>query len=156
LQIADGNKGWLKIIDDLKDLDKERLAEVKHALYVQRLSTLLPLKDKEYKLSPLGEVDIAGKKAAGLRVSAKDRRDVNLFFDKERGLLVKYETVVKDPQMGDQELTQETIFSDWKQIQGRWVPMKASIKRDGKRFVESDTTEVQLAEELDAGLFARP
>lgn len=156
LQVVSGNKGWAKILTDVKELDKDQYAEADQGLHVVRVTNLLALRDKNFKLSPLGESKVGGKAMNGIRVSAKDRRDVNLFFDKESGLLTKVETVVRDPMAGNQEFTQATVYEEFKKVQGKLVPMKLSIYRNSKLFVNGVNTEVRLAEKLDDNLFARP
>ncbi|MBM4067363.1 MAG: hypothetical protein FJ271_00250 [Planctomycetes bacterium] len=156
VQVSNGKKGWAKIINDVKELDKEQQAEVEQGLHVIRASHLIDLKGKDFKLSPLGESKVEGKAVIGVRVSSKGRRDVNLFFGKDDALLRKIETVVKDSMAGGQEFSQETIYDNYKQVQGKFVPMKLAIRRDGKLFVDGETTSVEHAEKLDDAVFGRP
>src|SRR3954468_11085065 len=53
-QIVNGDKGWAKINDDVKDLAKDELAEEQEAMHAKWVALLVPLKDKAYKLSALG------------------------------------------------------------------------------------------------------
>jgi hypothetical protein len=158
IRVVSGDKGWIKFNDDdVKTMDKEALAEEHHSLYVHWVATLAPLGDKSLQLAPLGETKVNGQEAVGVRVSHKGRRDVQLYFDKTTGLPVKMETMVKDPQAGgDTEYTQETFMSDYKDIDGLKLATKESLKRDGKRFVEVEWTEIRPADKLDDSLFARP
>jgi outer membrane lipoprotein-sorting protein len=156
LQVVNGEKVWTKINDMKLPVDKDQAAEAQEAMYVGSVATLLPLKDKSYQLAPLGEVKVGGKPAVGVRVSHKGHRDVNLFFDKDKGLLVKTETVVKDPMMGNKELTQETLYSDYKAVKGTQMPRKVLINRDGKKFIESEVTEIDLLEKIDDSTFGEP
>ena len=86
----------------------------------------------------------------------KDHRDVNLFFDKESGLLIKVETKIKDFMAGGQEVTEETIRSDFKEIDGRKVPMKFVINHDGKLYVDGEATEFKFHDKLEDNVFAKP
>lgn len=156
VQVADGKKGWSKIINDVKELDKEQQAEVEQGLHVIRASHLVDLKGKDFKLAPLGESKVDGKAVVGVRVSSKGRRDVNLFFGKDDALLRKIETVVKDSMAGGQEFSQETIYDKYKKVQGKFAPMKLAIRRDGKLFVDGESTSVEHAEKLDDAVFAKP
>jgi hypothetical protein len=161
LFIVNGPKGWMKVTFDgkavvNKALPKDELAELHESLYAGWVVTLLPLKDKAFKLSPLGEVQVGGKAAVGVRVEHKGHRDVNLFFDKETGLLVKSETQIKDIEAGGKEMLQETFYKDYKTFDGAKQPTRVTIHRDGKRYVESEATDYRPAESLDASLFAEP
>jgi outer membrane lipoprotein-sorting protein len=156
LQVVNGEKVWRKINNDKFPVDKEEAAEARESVYAGHVAALLPLKDKSYQLAPLGEVKVGGKPALGVRVSHKGHRDVNLFFDKENGLLVKTETVVKDPMQGNKELTQETLYSDFKAAKGMQIPRKVIINRDGKKYIESEVTEIELMEKIDDAMFGEP
>jgi hypothetical protein len=155
INVMNGDKGWTKFNDDVKEMSKDEVAEARHQAYAGWVATLAPLKDKAFTLATVGEVKVDDRSAVGVKVSRKDHRDVDLYFDKESGLLVKMETRVKDEGSG-QEVTEESVMSDYKEVQGTKQAMKFTIKRDGKLYLEGEMTDVQLAEKLDASVFAKP
>jgi hypothetical protein len=154
--VLNGDKGWMKMGDDSNEMDAEQLAEQKEVHHAGYVTTLLPLKGKGYALAPLGDVKIAGRPAVGIKVSSKNHRDVNLYFDKETNLLVKGEWTVKAMEEGGKEVAQETLYSDYKDVDGAKVPMKVALNRDGKKYVESENSDVKVAEKLDDSLFGKP
>ena len=156
VQAMKGDKGWVSLNGMVQDLPKEGVAEIHEGLHVHELGRLVCLTGKDYKLSTLGEVKVDNKPALGIHVEFKGRRDVNLFFDKETGLLVKTETRAKDAMMGDQEFTAENYLREYKKVGAVMVPQKVEIRRDGKLFVEGETTEYTTSEKLDDALFAKP
>jgi outer membrane lipoprotein-sorting protein len=157
IQVVNGAKGWIALNDQVNPMSKEMLVEVQEQMHAGRLTRLLPLTGKDYKLSPLGEAKVGGRPAVGVRVEHKKYRDISLYFDKEKYLLLKSETRAKDVQGGgDTELTVETLYGDYKKVDGVQVAHKVTVKRDGKLYVESETTEVKMAEKLDDGVFAKP
>ncbi len=137
-RVVNGGKVWVKLGDSAMQVeDKDQIAEAKENMYAEWVSSLVPLvKEKGFTLAALGDAKVDGKAAVGVRVSSKGHRDVNLFFDKDKGLLVKAEYVVKDPMAGDKEQTQETLLSNYKEVSGVQKPMKVVINRDGKKYVE--------------------
>ena len=149
-----GDKGWNKVGEETKELDKDQIAEAKEQAYSGWVESLAPLKDTQFTLATVGETKVDDKPALGVKVSNKGRRDIDLFFDKETGLLVKTVKQVKDD--GGQEVTEESFPSDYKDVQGTKQAMKFTIKRDGKLFIEGEATEMQLSEKLDASMFAKP
>jgi len=156
-QVINGDKGWMKFNDEIKALSPEELAEEKEELYAKWVTSLTPLKDKAFKLAPLGEIKIGDKAALGIRVSHDKNRDVNLFFDKAGGLLVKSEHQVRDVKNGgDKEMSQETYYTDFKDIKGTKFPTKVSIKREGKQYVDAEVSEIRLLETVDDAQFAKP
>jgi hypothetical protein len=160
VQVLDGDKGWRSFNGkDGKlagDLTKEMIAEGQEQQYAQSVERLLPLTDKSYKLSSLGESKVGDRPVVGVRVEQEGHRPVSLFFDKERNLLLKSETRGKDPMNGDKEFTAEKVYDDYKKVDGLMVAQKVTIKHDGKDFVDSEVTDVKLSEKLDDSVFAKP
>jgi hypothetical protein len=155
VHVLNGNQGWNKVNEDTAEMDKEDLAEAKEQAYAGWVATLVPLQDRAFTLASLGEVHVDGRPALGVRVSSQGHRDVNLYFDKETSLLVKTETRVKDDASG-QEMTEEMFLTDYQDVQGTKQAVKLTIKRDGKPYLESEVSDYQLAEKLDASVFAQP
>jgi hypothetical protein len=151
---VNGDKGWIKFGDNVMEMTKEQMEKAKEDLYAGGLARLLPLKHKGVTLSQLGEVKVDGKPAVGVRAESKGHADVSLYFDKESGLLVKTERRTKDD--SGAEVTQETLYSDYKKVEGMQVPMKAVINHDGKKFIESENTDVKLSEKLPDSTFDKP
>jgi len=160
-RVVNGDKGW---IDDLlgaarqqRDMSKEELAEERESQNANSIIRLAVLTDKAYTLSTVGESKVGDKEAVGILVKRKGYRDVSLFFDKKTHLLLKSETRVKDPQGGGAtEFTQEAFYDDYKKVGDLQVAHKLTIKRDGKAFLESETTDFKPEEKLDDRLFAKP
>jgi hypothetical protein len=125
---------------------------------IDAVVSLLPLKkDKDYKLSLIGDVKLGDRAAVGVRIAKKGHRDVSLFFDKAKGHLVKSEFVIKDIKGGgNKEMMQATLYYDYKEFQGTRRPTRLVIERDGKKFADTQLTEIQLLEKLDDGTFDRP
>jgi hypothetical protein len=156
VNVVDGDTGWTKVGDNTTEMDKDAVAEAREQMHAGWVASLAPLDAaKGYTLATTGEQLVGGKPALGVKVSAKDRRDVTLYFDKGTGLLVMYESRVKDEGSG-QEVTEETFPSDYKEVQGTKQAVKFTTKRDGKLYMEGEATDHQLAEKLDAGVFAKP
>jgi hypothetical protein len=156
--VVNGGKGWEKVNDDVKEIAADELAEHKEQTHSNAVVSLLPLKkDKDYTLSAIGEVKVDDQAAVGVRVSKKGHRDVNLFFDKAKGQLVKSEFNVKDIKgSGDREIAQANFYYDYKEFQGVRHPTRMVTERDGKKFIDTRLTEMQLAEKLDDTVFGRP
>ena len=155
-QALKGAKGWMAINGKAQDLAKEQIDEVREGIHVHEVSRLLPLAGKDYKLSTLGEAKVDNNPALGVHVEYKGRRDVNLFFDKKSGLLVKIATRGKDPMAGDQEFAADTYYRDYKKVGDVMVPHKIELRRDDKLFVDGDLVEFTPSEKLDDALLTKP
>src|SRR5262249_25457178 len=78
---------------------------------LEKAAALLPLlKDRDYQLAPLPDEVVEGRPAHRIRASHPGRADVDLYFDKESGLLVKAATKV-----GDRGIW-ETSYRDYREV----------------------------------------
>ena len=154
-QVFNKDKGWRKINDDTEEL-KEEKAEVAEQMYAAMVTNLVVLQDTSYKLSPLGENKVGDRAAVGVRVEHKGHRPISLYFDKDKGLLLKAETTGKDMRNDNKEFTSEELFSDYKKVGELMVAHKVRINRDGKKYVEAEVTECKHSEKLDDSVFAKP
>jgi hypothetical protein len=153
----DGKKFWMTINGKEFKLgdQKKILAEIKEKLYAEDVAALLFFKKKGYELSPLGEVKVDGRPALGVRVSSPGHRDVNLYFDKAKGLLVKTEARSVDV-MTDKEITEEKLLRDYKETDGFLIPTKVSVLHDGKKHVDLEVEEVKFVDKFEDSVFAKP
>lgn len=153
LKVISGDKGWLKEGEQTEEMEPAALAEEQEQMHAAWVATLLPLREKEYVLT-LREADTVGDRpAVSVRVTRKGRRPVALYFDKEKGWLLKYEVTVRT---AGREVRQEVVFSDHQPADSLVRPRKVVIKRDGRPFVELEVTEFKPVEKVDDKSFARP
>ncbi len=154
IMVVNKDKGWRKVNDNVMEMDKDQMTNAKESMHAEGVLRAVALKEKGYTFAPLGEIQVDNKPAVGVRVSSKGYRDVSLYFDKKRGLLVKVEYQVKD-EMSGQEVKQESFLSDYKEANhGLKYPAKVVVKRDGQRYVEAENQDYKFAETLD--LFEKP
>jgi hypothetical protein len=155
-QVLSGKKGWKGITGMIKPLDKEELKEAREQMHVARVESLLPLKEKSYKLSALGEAKVDGHDAVGVQVTKEGFRDINLYFDKKTHLLRKAEYRAFDD-MNKKEVTQEKFYKGHKDVDGFKAPSEIRVNNDGKKFLEIEISETTLLENtLDDSVFAKP
>jgi hypothetical protein len=150
-----GDKGWRKFADNQMDMDKDAVANQKRTIYLTMIPiTILPLKGKQFKVEALGEEKIGGKPAVGIKATGPDGKDFKLYFDEASGLPVKLIATVAGF-MGD-EFTQETTFSDYKDLGGIKKATKIESKRNGEKFQEQQITEFRILDKVDPKTFAEP
>lgn len=152
--VVNGDKGWTKSQNGTQELPADRLADQKEEMWVSSLSKLLPLKDKDVKLTSAGEKVVDGRPAVGIHVARTGQRDVKLYFDKENGLLVRVENQAKT--RDGQLVSQETTYSNFKDVDGIKLATKTVIKRDGSQYIESTLSEQKVLEKLDDSVFGQP
>lgn len=138
--VLTGDKGWRNFSGMIEDLDPASLAEMKRSRHYDRVTSLLPLlKDKSYLLSPLAEIKVQDKPAVGVKVASKGQPDIQLYFDKESGLLVKTSYRYKQGP-ADKETLQESTYSDYREpnftVEDEALLKKAKLKTDGASLLE--------------------
>jgi hypothetical protein len=154
VEVFNGDKGWRSINGKTDKLTADDLKEHKEDENAERVSRLVALKEKQYKLSSLGDVKVGEHQTVGVLVSREGYRDVSLYFDKKTHLLVKSETRGLNPEK--QEVAVEKLFSDYKElIPGVRVASKIVVNHDGKRFLDINVTEARAVDH-DASIFAEP
>ncbi len=138
----------------ITDAIKNALKDAQHMLQVGRLVPLV--EDKGYKLEGLGEIKVEDKPAVGVRVISKGKKDVNLYFYKDSGLVAKVETRTVEPGT-EKEITEERIFVEYQKEKkdGQAVPKTVLVKHDGKDFLKADIVEISFLETVDDSEFAK-
>ncbi|MCI0685356.1 MAG: hypothetical protein L0Y71_24925 [Gemmataceae bacterium] len=109
--VFNGKEGWIKANDTEIKVADELLAEFKETAHWMKLGQLTGLKDdKDLKFSVIGEAQVNGKPAIGVKISKKGKKDIDFYFDKQTGLMAKTERRALDFQT-KQEVTEERIVT---------------------------------------------
>lgn len=162
--VLNGDKGWITMMGNTDEMSADQLAAEREDSYAGWVASLAPLLEPQikpakaslFKLAPLGEIKVGDRPAVGVKVSHTDHKDLNLYFDKDKGLLLKVQRRAKDGMTG-QEVDQETFYSDHKEDNnGVQHARKQKTKRDGNDYLEVDIAEFKTLERLDENTFAKP
>ncbi len=156
--LVDGRIGQTSANGQLRDMPDANYKELKEQMFAESLDKLSPLTGKSLTLRPLGEGKddrLPGRTLVGLQVTAKDHRDVRLYFDKETNLLAKRENRVKDVKTGV-ESAQEIYYSQYKDVENVKCWTRFTIYRDGQRFLEAEIIEIKFFPVLPNKLFQQP
>jgi len=154
--VFNGEKGWISRNGKTELLaDPALLTELRESAYLVEVCRLLPLRDRAFQLTDLGEAKVEDRPAQAVQVSLRGRRDVRLFFDRDTGLLVKTERKVVPPKTR-REAVEERFLGDFKVIDGLRSPTRLRVAVDGKTTVDAEVVGVRFLERLDPEQFARP
>jgi hypothetical protein len=158
-RVVNGKRGWLTYPRGTRDLKDSEVSQIADEVYTHWLASMVPLQGKGFELSPAGDVTVDGKEAVGVRVSYQGRPDVNLFFDKKTGLVIKSERRSRDP-LTDEEYTAESLYRDHKAFQGVMWPTSRLDRRDGMDLEEDsgrfELSEYQAHDKLEESSLVRP
>ncbi len=150
-----GDKGWQKLHDETTELDAGSLANENACAYLQLIPiTLMPLKDKGFKLEAAGAEKVSDKPAVVLKVTAPDGKDFTLFFDKESGLPVK--EVATTTSLAGREVSVESTFLDYKDMGGIKKATRIEVKFNGEPSLVMEITEFKVLDKVDPETFAEP
>jgi hypothetical protein len=154
VQVFNGVRGWTSeggVPREVGDAGLGSWKEMAHAAHVAMLTPLLAA-DKGYTLAALGESEVNGRKAVGVKVSVKGRRDVRLYFDRETGLLVK-----KSYQPGEgKESVRDEVYSNFKEFEGLKRHTHIAVRLDGKPHAEVELVSIKFLDRVDDKEFGKP
>jgi hypothetical protein len=153
--VVAGDKGWRVFADMKMDLDEDNLLNEKRMMYLQLIpATLVPLRQKEFKVELVGTEKIAEKPATVLKITGPDKKDFTLYFDQETGLPVKQ--VAKVLGLMGEEYTQEQTYDGYKDFEGIKKATKIVSQRDGEKFISYEITDFQVLKNADPSTFKEP
>lgn len=155
LQVLNGNQAWAGTPGQVKEIRGPLLEEMRESLYATRVQTLVPLlQDKAFTLAPVKPVTLAGRPAVGVKVVSPGHKDVTLYFDKENGLLLKSERRAFDGH--GVEVFKETLYGDYKDVDGVKAATKVTTLHDGRKFMEGEVLELKFLDKIAPSEFSRP
>ena len=157
--VFNGKEGWIKVNAGGNEMEipvkDEILEEFKEVVHMMALGQLTGLKDKGLKFSLIGEAQVNGKPAIGVKISKEGKKDLDFYIDKKTNLIAKTERRARDFQSG-QELTEERIITEYQDQGGRMLPKRVTVNRDGKKLMEVEVIEARSLSQIDDAEFVRP
>jgi hypothetical protein len=120
-------KGWILKEDTVREMSDLEAEICKHREYLEEVASLTPLlADKVYTLTALPDAKVDGRPAYAIRVGRVRPKgildvSVSLFFDKEKGFLVKRALAVK---VFGTVNRMEVVFSDYRDPGNRSADVK--------------------------------
>jgi len=153
INVVAGDKGWRQFADNRMELGQDAVAHLKQHAYLAVIQiAILPLRSQQFKVEVASDVNINGQPAAGIRAIGPDGKEFKFYFDKDTGLPVRLVATVAD--FDGNEYTQETTFSQYRQIDGIKKATKIELKRDGRPFQEHELTEFRILDKVNPETFS--
>ena len=155
VQVLNGDEAYVTRDGQPQKIAPTALAEMRAKLFLDRAVRLVPLlTEKTYELASLGEAKVGERPAVGVRVTARGRKELRMYFDKETDLLIKTEHTL--PGAEGKEVRQEEYYGDFRDLGGYRRPVRVAAYRDGKKVVEAELLDVKYYEKIDDAEFAKP
>jgi len=148
---ADG-KGWLRDPGGVHDAPAEMLKDFQAGVLRDPIALLRAAGTGQLAVRLLPDETRDGKTLRVLTVSNDAISSVKLFFDAQRGTLLRlgYDS------RGPGALYTEEIFDDFRSIDGVSIPFKASVVRSGRVVLVRELTDVKINPAIAPDTFARP
>ncbi len=152
-QVGNGDKFKTTLNGQAQKIDDKTKDELRQGASTQEIAMLYPLLDKEkYTIKAGKDAKIGDVECSTVLVEGKKTKAMKLHFDKKTGLLHATARKALSPGAGD-EVDEETVMSDYKEVDGIKIPMKLLVKHDGKTFMTTTFTEAKLSPKLDPKMF---
>jgi hypothetical protein len=151
--VLNGDKAWQSDGGPAVELLPARVKEVREEVYIEWISTLVPLTRSGFTLSTLPKIKVDGETAVGIKAVHKGRPDVRLYFLQGSGLLARIERQASEAGLKVDKAYQ---FGAYKDFDGVKLPTKQTVLVNGKKFTEFTSSEVTFPAKLDAKTFAKP
>jgi outer membrane lipoprotein-sorting protein len=157
LVVVNGEKAWSKEGDKTEELTGDRLENSVNEAYEFWVASLTPLiTNQGFTLAVAKGKDVDKKPTVGVKVTRGKHPEITLYFDKESGLLVKREMLVKDGAQKGKTVLSEAFFSEYKEAGGKKHFTKLKVVNDGNTTIESTLSDAKEVEKLDPKLFEKP
>ena len=149
------DKGWRKFGGMGGALEGGDLENTKRIAYLGIVPVLVsPLKGNGFKVESGGEEKVGDKPAAVLKVTGPEGKPFTLSFDKETGLPAKLTATVLG--FTGEEVKQETVYSDYKDMDGIKKATKVESKRDGQKYMTLTVGSFKVLDKVDPKTFTEP
>jgi hypothetical protein len=114
--VLNRQQAWIKPTYNYKQGEGWEIEAFKRECYAEFVRTLVPLlEDKTFNLESMGESKKNGRLVNEVKVTAKDKPEVRLYFDQTTGLLNGLEFVSIDTKNGKQTRFQR-YFDDYREL----------------------------------------
>ena len=153
--VSNGDKSWRSLAGFTKEITGKDLEEMQDGGYRHRVRNLLPLlRDPGLELSLLPGAMVSNQPAQGIRVNSKGHRDVDLYFDKTTGLVVKTESRVLTPDKPPVVL--EQILSNYHDFDGLKMATRFTKYENGKQTSVEEYVDFTFVDHIDEHEFEKP
>jgi hypothetical protein len=150
---SDG-KVWIKKGDGATEVRDNDFANRTEHLFANFVS-FIRINESEAQFVKLDEAAIHNHVAVGVRAKFEQTPPIDLFFDKQTGLLVHSKQIA--PKSGRDEPVQlEAYLDDYREVQGGMVPMRMWNLQDGKKLTDVTIIELKFRDQFEESTFAKP
>ncbi|MBC8351636.1 MAG: hypothetical protein H8E66_06585 [Planctomycetes bacterium] len=158
VMVTDGDKAWGSFGGMTIDSTGAALDAAKEGNYIAYAMSLIPLQkpNDNFKLSLAGTETIEDEECAAVSVDHAGMPTLTMWFSNKTGLIKKTKYKTRPAELEFQAVDDETIFHEYGKFEGIKSPIKMTIYRAGKKFVESNPQKVTYPATVDDKEFKKP
>ena len=153
VRVITRDHAWMSTGGPAAEMNKPEADELREEMYVQWLTTLVPLRDPAFQLTVLPETKIDGRSAVPIKVVRTGHGETKLFFDKQSGRLTKLERQAREVGL---VVTKEYLLSEPREFEGITRATKQVELASGKKITELSITSFQFPGRVEENTFAKP
>jgi hypothetical protein len=153
--VTKGDRTWRRILGITGEVTGKEREEMLDGGYRHHVCNLTPLlRETGFQLSVLPEATVSAQPATGIRVQSQGHRDIDLYFDKTTGLLVKTESRIL--QVGKPPIVLEKILSNYRDIDGLKLAMTFTKFENKRQTSVEEYVDFQFVDHIDDREFEKP
>ncbi len=154
--VLNKNQAWIQGNNNpSNEIDKEQTRPLQQGFAALRLAeSLVPLTEKEWTLSSLGEIKFDTVTAIGIKAVKKGLPELDLYFDKKTHLPIRAE--MRLTEQGGKDVPYVAKFANYKKIDERQCFTRLTVLREDKIVLEMERSDIKVLDRLDDDTFAKP
>jgi hypothetical protein len=154
--VLNEGQAWFRREDNLFSFTGKQLEPARAEAYTHWIALRLDI-TASARLSLLGEMEVNGRSAVGIKVRDTDLPDVDLYFDKQTNLLARMDTHITTSR--GEAATETRVFRDYKETSG--IKYASKVEWTGRSGDDGavqteERFDFKTHETLDESVFAKP
>ncbi len=122
--IYQGAQGWVQVGAQVRDLPAQSLAEISESIELDSLLFLWNIARAGYKFEIVGTAQVDGQETQILRMTSEQGKSADFYFGLKRSVPLKIVTQTAEGK------SKEQLLSDYRQVEGFWVPFALKTLED--------------------------
>lgn len=148
--IYNGVQGWVEAGGRVRDLSAQSLAEIRESIELDSLLFLWNIARTEYKFESVGKDQVDGQETQILRMTNEQGKSADFYFDLKRFVPLKIVTTLGEGK------SKEQLLSDYRQVDGFWVPFALKTLEDKELTDSFEVLECQVNTGIGDEQFEKP
>ena len=148
--LFDGESAFMVSAMGSQPFPPEMVASLKDATFRDVIPLLQHLTNNGTPIQYSGSEELDGKPVSVLLLTQPSGGTLKIYVSEETNLILKY--AFRETEMGT-SMDKETIFSDYREVDGIQIAFNVIQNVNGKIYTESRLTSVEINTELDESLF---